>query len=62
MLDVREVRGTAGQSRTGLWTLYLQSIIFQKYFQFTCRKMTPEPDGITYFYRTISKGRNSLSE
>ena len=35
VLDECEVSGTAGHYRTGLWKLYLQSIIYQKYFPVT---------------------------
>ena len=40
----------AGQSRTGLWKPYLQSIIYQKYFPVTWRKMPPKPASIIYFF------------
>ena len=51
IIYVREVRGTAGQSRAlRLWKLYLQSIIYQKYLPVTWRKMPAKPAAIIYFF------------
>ena len=48
--DECEVGGTVGQSETGLWKLFLQSIIYQKYFPVTWRKMPPRAAAIIYFF------------
>ena len=45
-----EVSGTAAQSRTDLWKLYLQSIIYQKIFPSYVKKNATEASGNNLFF------------